>query len=331
VPKLPLLREDQDALSVLVRRAADHLGILDTFVEKDFWVTELLRAVAPGWVIDGQHVSAVFKGGTSLSRVYRLTERFSEDVDILLVYPDDLSPGPRDQALKGIAERARTHLGLDIDQAVSSSATRGVKRNVSYYYPRRFTSPAVREHLLLEMGSRGGPNPHLPGTVTSMVAEYARDVLGEAPETWQEWEPVQVAVLSAERTLLEKCALLHDLAVRISEGDGDALSKMHTAGRHYYDLGCLMNSPQVRTELAAMGTAGVVALTADIDERSSGAGWSFRARPAGGFATSPAFDVSAACHAAAASWYATAMAMVHGNRPSLDDCLATITANPHLL
>ena len=40
---------------------------------------------------------------------------------------------------------------------------------------------------------------------------------------------------------MEKCALLHDLAIRISEGDADALNKMHTAGRHYYDLGCLMN------------------------------------------------------------------------------------------
>lgn len=325
------LRDDLDALTVLVRRTADYLGILDTFVEKDFWVTELLRAVAPGWNADGQQVNTVFKGGTSLSRVYRLTERFSEDIDILLVYPDGLSTSRREDALKGIAERARAHLGLDGEQAVSSSSTRGVKRNVSYFYPRRFVSPAAREHLLLEMGSRGGPEPHGPGIVTSMVAEYARDVLGETSQDWQEWEPVHVAVLSAERTLLEKCALLHDLAVRIGEGDTDALSKMHTAGRHYYDLGCLMNSPQVRRNLASLGTTGVVALTADIDERSNGAGWSFRPRPAGGFAASPAFDPSAACHEAAAAAYATAMEMVHGERPSLEQCLAMITAHPHLL
>ena len=124
---------------------------------------------------------------------------------------------------------------------------------------------------------------------------------------------------------------MHALAARLSEGDADALGKMNTGGRHYYDLRCLMNSPQVRADLAALGTAGVVALTADIDQRSGGAGWSFRARPDGGFATSPAFDPSAACHEAAVTSYATAMAMVHGDRPSLDDCLAAITAHPHLL
>ena len=194
MPKLPLLREDQDALSVLVRRAADHLGILDTFVEKDFWVTELLRAVAPGWVIDGQHVSAVFKGGTSLSRVYRLTERFSEDVDILLVYPDDLSPGPRDQALKGIAERARTHLGLDIDQAVSSSATRGVKRNVSYYYPLHqpccTRAPAAGDGLAWWTQHAPAGDRHLDGRgVRGQLCTQLQDLAGGPSATLRPNEP----------------------------------------------------------------------------------------------------------------------------------------------
>jgi hypothetical protein len=57
------------------------------FVEKDFWVTELLRAVVSE--ADGAGAVAVFKGGTSLSKGYRLIERFSEDVGILLVPRQD--------------------------------------------------------------------------------------------------------------------------------------------------------------------------------------------------------------------------------------------------
>jgi predicted nucleotidyltransferase component of viral defense system len=51
------------------------------FVEKDFWVTELLRAVVSEAAVSC--AVAIFKGGTSLSKAYRIIERFSEDVDIL--------------------------------------------------------------------------------------------------------------------------------------------------------------------------------------------------------------------------------------------------------
>lgn len=75
----PRLREDLDSLTELVRLAADHLGLDTAFLEKGFWVTELVRAVAAGdHVSDAKGnqlpVTTAFKGGTSLSRVFHIAE-----------------------------------------------------------------------------------------------------------------------------------------------------------------------------------------------------------------------------------------------------------------
>src|SRR5207247_2101860 len=48
-------------------------------VEKDFWVCCTLKELFQLPVI-GEHL--IFKGGTSLSKVFKVIERFSEDIDV---------------------------------------------------------------------------------------------------------------------------------------------------------------------------------------------------------------------------------------------------------
>jgi Nucleotidyl transferase AbiEii toxin, Type IV TA system len=72
---------DEDGFDVAIGRAAGALGDLDpSFVEKDYWVTQVLRVLQTEYPGD-----FFFKGGTSLSKGYDIIERFSEDVDILVV------------------------------------------------------------------------------------------------------------------------------------------------------------------------------------------------------------------------------------------------------
>jgi hypothetical protein len=80
-----LLRTEPEEFEVYVTRVAEFTGIPADHVEKDFWVTEVLRGVAE----TSQRVgcSIVFKGGTSLSKAHRLIQRFSEDVDLIAVLP----------------------------------------------------------------------------------------------------------------------------------------------------------------------------------------------------------------------------------------------------
>ena len=60
--------------------AAERLSISPTAVEKDYWVSEVLRALSRDFAGD-----FVFKGGTSLSKAYKCTQRFSEDIDVLIL------------------------------------------------------------------------------------------------------------------------------------------------------------------------------------------------------------------------------------------------------
>lgn len=68
-----------------IESAAGRLDTLPTYVEKDLWVCVVLDAIFNG-LPDG-HPRLLFKGGTSLSKVFGLIDRFSEDID-LVVYRD---------------------------------------------------------------------------------------------------------------------------------------------------------------------------------------------------------------------------------------------------
>jgi predicted nucleotidyltransferase component of viral defense system len=74
------LRQRPDDLLALTAATADALAIPAEFVEKDFWVVELLRSLFQPSDVSAD-VTIVFKGGTSLSKGFGLTQRFSEDVD----------------------------------------------------------------------------------------------------------------------------------------------------------------------------------------------------------------------------------------------------------
>src|SRR5579871_5846119 len=63
-----------------LEQAGQASGIGPRAIEKDWWVTLVLRAL-----FDGPYAQyMIFKGGTSLSKCWNLIERFSEDIDIAL-------------------------------------------------------------------------------------------------------------------------------------------------------------------------------------------------------------------------------------------------------
>jgi len=72
----PLTAEER---ATVFREAAARLGLgAATVVEKDFWVCWALRRISSSAVMP----APLFKGGTSLSKAYKVIELFSEDVDM---------------------------------------------------------------------------------------------------------------------------------------------------------------------------------------------------------------------------------------------------------
>lgn len=275
----------------------------------------------------------IFKGGTSLSRIFGLIERFSEDVDLLIGFPEgDVSVGARDRVLKGILAAVAVHLRIDAADAVpEGSATTGVKRNMRFRYPELGyeSTESISSGVLLEMGCRGGTFPTQNRTLRSMVAEHAIDVLGETADTWEELASVDIEVLAPERTLLEKLALLHDAAARASDDGGQ--ERFARVGRHVYDVHQLLGDEHVRTVLAQAGPAGVGTLCADIERHSETAGLSFTPRPAGGFGASPLLQSGTALYPVLERAYRDAIALVYGEHPTLAECLDSIRTYSELL
>lgn len=304
------LRDHPNDLAALVTRASDRLRLPLADVEKDFWVTELLRSVSRP--IDGG--ICIFKGGTSLSKAYSIIERFSEDVDILVAPTENASIGARDRLLKAIAERVVDDLGL-IGRLATS--TKGVKRNVTYTYPASYPDPGrISSGVLLEMGIRGGPEPHESRSVDSYVAIAAK-ADGLSHTEFDEFAPASVLTLRPERTLTEKLGLLHDRASRLAaEPDG-----LVGQGRHVYDTYRLLQAGTVRDAIADPGL--VAALAADAEEHSRRYGFPSTRRPRDGFADSPVWadgEVRAKLDAA----YSTASGLIWGTVPTLNECVDAV-------
>lgn len=275
-----LLRRDPDLLEVAVARAAEAAGAPAEHVEKDFWLTEGLRGLAD--YADSNGLTAILKGGTSLSKAHRLIRRFSQDADMLVVF-GEMSTSKRDGHLKGLvaAAEARTGLVAVSDDGISET---GVTRVVTIDYPtsgRRTTVPA---RVRVELHTVGGSFPHGRMELCSLLAEHWAGIEGAGPaDEHEELAPFTVEVLEPCRTLVEKLVLLHEAHTRAG---GSASHRKAETVRHYYDVWCLLGDESV---LEALDVHGIAALARDVYTYSSVPGYKAANRPQGGFATSPAF------------------------------------------
>lgn len=94
------LHRDRETFRDIVEQAADSSGRTPAVVEKDYYVTLILK------LLSEQLDKCVFKGGTSLSKGFHVVDRFSEDIDI--TFNEHIGESRRKKlknvVLKGISE-----------------------------------------------------------------------------------------------------------------------------------------------------------------------------------------------------------------------------------
>ena len=271
------LHTDEAAFREAVRATAGALGMQETFVEKDYWVTWMLRNLADSeWA-----EQVVFKGGTSLSKAYRLVERFSEDVDLALTRPTEATPA----ALKRLLGQVHHAAAGELPEVPGLGSKRGKNRLVYHRYPQLFTAaiPVATEYLLLEITAFGRPNPHVRLPLISYVGEQLLATGYAAAVAEYGLAEFEFNVLSLERTFAEKILAL----VRASYADNPA-EEAGRKVRHLYDLHHLIGQPAVVAALqgpaffellaavqADDATAGVKGPTRDWKTKPLGACWVF--------------------------------------------------------
>jgi len=230
---MPLLRADQD-LEALCGVAAGLLGVPAAVVEKDYWVAQALRA------LQSQHPDEfIFKGGTSLSKAYGLIERFSEDIDILVRERDGEAKSARYRRIDKMAADTAAAVGdRGAREKVFAERTGWHRTELLHYGPNiggpAFMLPSIR----LDIGFAGGIEPSGVRSIETLVGDLLVEQQRLTLADFDDLAPFDVPVLHPGRTLVEKLLLVHTAAAR-SVDRVNELGRFR-AGRHFYDIHCLL-------------------------------------------------------------------------------------------
>ncbi len=211
-------------------------GIPAVLVEKDFWVCWTLEKLFTTKQLDKK---ILFKGGTTLSKIFDVIERFSEDIDLILDWSEFVHEPPYEirsntqqtRFNKKVNSAANKYLESHFVPLLNSrikpicEARIDTDRALSIIvkYPAAFKEAYVRPEVLLETGPLAAWEPHGSYTITPYAAK-------SAPEMFKSSQ-VSVRAIKAERTFWEKVTILHVEAHRTKT---QSVKERHS--RHYYDI-----------------------------------------------------------------------------------------------
>lgn len=248
-----LSREQQQ---MVLTQAANKTGLPVQAVEKDLWVTVVLQMVFTLPI--AKHL--VFKGGTSLSKVWKVIKRFSEDIDVAIDpsiwgFEGDLTKKQikrlrktssifvRDDFCQSLQETVNSNgladwLQVETDPDGEGDGTYPEPRVIHIRYKSLFDKnlPYLHSEVKLEIGARSLLEPTTESVVTSIIED-------ELPISTT-IKQVMIPTALAEKTFLEKAFLLHELFSSQTSREANRKS------RHLYDLAQMMN-----TDIAARAIA----------------------------------------------------------------------------
>jgi hypothetical protein len=232
---------------------ASRMGVHPAVVEKDFWVV---------WVLDRIFADArlgkilMFKGGTSLSKVFDLIGRFSEDIDLILDWREVTGEDPhterrskseQDRFNKKINKEASDYIEKTLLPAISEivsplcscSINADNPHNINIVYPAAFKDSYLRPEILLEIGPLASWSPSDSFEIEAYAAKAFPDLFERAV--------CRVHAIAAKRTFWEKLTILHQESNRDA---GKPLPPRYS--RHYYDLAIMAKSSVKADALADM-------------------------------------------------------------------------------
>ena len=236
-----------------INETAQKIGLPFQSVEKDWWVTHTLAIIFSMSCAK----SLVFKGGTSLSKAWRIIERFSEDIDLvldreLLGFAGELSNKKihklRYASYAFLTEKFTPELQQKFNELGFTDVLVKYREVVNHdqdpliieiYYPKLTEKTAyLRPGVLVEIGSRSLKEPFSPCKFKTLVAENYSDKPFSDSE-------ITIPTVNVERTFLEKVFLLHEEYQRPVEK-----RRVERLSRHLYDIEKISQTPYFQKALS---------------------------------------------------------------------------------
>ncbi|MFM2388300.1 MAG: hypothetical protein RL660_3057 [Bacteroidota bacterium] len=221
------LHENKTLFRQAIQFTADQMSIPAIYVEKDYWVTYALFTIFNNEI--GK--DTVFKGGTALSKCYKMIERFSEDIDLVVLRRE----GETDNKLKSKLKTVSTIVETVMPEVPIEGITHkmGMNRKTAHSYNKEFRGDygQVRDVLILESTWLGYFEPYSTKSIVSFVGQMMLDNKQSDISKENGLIPFELQALEPVRTICEKIMSL--VRFSYSENPIDDLKKKI---RHTYDL-----------------------------------------------------------------------------------------------
>ena len=214
-----MLHNDRETFEQVILKVANETGIEPSIIEKDYYVTLFLKRIVQ------LQPNIIIKGGTSLSKCYKVINRFSEDIDLNIDTQSKPTEGQRKKLKENIVSII-DEFGFTLDNADNVRSRRNYNRYI-IDYPTVFSSNFLKEHLIIETAVYIKAYPCERLQATSIIYDYLKQNGYEDLIQKYGLEPFELNVQTASRTLIDKLYALGDYYL------SDAVQE-HS--RHIYDI-----------------------------------------------------------------------------------------------
>lgn len=231
------LHENKEQLADAIRITSAELGIPQKFVEKDYWICQILQRLSRM----PQAERTVWKGGTSLTKGYGIIQRFSSDVDLAII-GEGLSNNQQKKLVLHLGKD--TTIDLEETEEFGESIKNSRFRKTYHSYPsvidRTDTSlDFLGNYVIVEINTYGNPYPFVRQFVKPFITEMMEKRQLEDLIAQLDMAPFELNVLDKRRTMCEKVVSL----LRFSFEE-DPVAGLTSKVRHFYDLHFLMKDKE---------------------------------------------------------------------------------------
>ena len=211
------LHKEKELFEQVVLGTSEWKQVPPAIIEKDYYVTLVLGELTK------RVPELIFKGGTSLSKCYKLIERFSEDIDITI--SSEPTNSKKQNLKKAIVEICKEYELPIINEEKIQSRNQFNRYEIDYT-PIYFLQ-GVKENLYIETVLMVKSFPCVKMPASSLVYDYLMSLDRQDIVETYALQPFEVSVQALNRTFIDKVFAVCDYYL-----DG----RIFEQSRHLYDL-----------------------------------------------------------------------------------------------
>ena len=215
-----------------IKSTGSYFNILNEYVEKDYWLFLVLKEI---FSHDG---GFVFKGGTSLSKCYKIIKRFSEDIDISFDENSSKSSRKKIDGFHNVIESIEK-TGLVIDNK-DRLRRNGYFNQFVCPYKSVFDQTRIDNKVIIELAGQSPSFPVVTKQIQPLVGEYLVAIGRDDLVMKYDLNPITINVQSIERTFVDKLFAIFDYYLE---------KKCDKHSRHLYDISKLLELIKLDSEL----------------------------------------------------------------------------------